>query len=80
LRDVVKDTDGTTLRTCKDARDYMITAMPDSRAMGAQWQAAARLLLDGADAEPLTRAIELALMYEPRLDVRNDDRRSVIAG
>ena len=38
--------------------------------MRAQWQAAARLLLDGADAEAVTTAIELALIYEARLDVQ----------
>jgi hypothetical protein len=62
--------DDVTLRTRDDARRYM-TALPNDRARRAQWQAAARLLLDGADAEPLTCAIELALMYEARLDVRN---------
>ena len=32
-----------------------MTVMPDKRAMRAQWQAVAKLLLDGADAERLTR-------------------------
>jgi hypothetical protein len=32
-----------------------------------QWQIAARLLLDGADAEQVTNAIELALLFDGRL-------------
>ena len=48
-----------------------MAAMPDNRAMRAQWQAAAKLLLDGASAETLTTAIELALMYEGRLDAKH---------
>jgi hypothetical protein len=35
-----------------------------------QWQAAAKALLDGADAEAVTKAVELALFVEARLDVR----------
>ena len=42
----------------------------DARASRTQWQAAAKLLLGGADAEAVTKAIELALMYEARLDFR----------
>jgi hypothetical protein len=61
--------DDVTLRTRNDARHYM-AALPDDRARRAQWQAAAKLLLDGANAEPLTTAIELALTYEARLDVK----------
>ena len=64
IRDTV---DTVTLRTRDDARHYL-AALPDQRARRAQWQAAARLLLDGADAEAVTRAIELALFYEARLD------------
>ncbi len=33
-----------------------------------QWHVATKLLFEGADAEGLTHAIELALKYEGRLD------------
>jgi hypothetical protein len=62
--------DDVTLRTRGDGRTYM-TALPEGRARRAQWQSVARLLLDGANAEAVTRALELALMYEARLDLRN---------
>jgi hypothetical protein len=41
LARVVKDKDGTTLRTRDDARRYM-ARLPDDRARRSQWQAAAR--------------------------------------
>ena len=47
--------DNVTLRTRDDARHYM-AALPTQRAMRAQWQAAAQLPLEGADAEAVTRA------------------------
>jgi hypothetical protein len=62
--------EGVTLRTRADARHYM-AALPQRRARWSQWQRAAQLLPDGADAETVTRAIELALLYEARLDVRH---------
>ena len=58
VRDVVDDV---TLRTRDDARSYM-TALPESRARCKQWQAAARLLLEGADVEAIPSQLELALM------------------
>ena len=58
--------DGVELRTRDDARRY-ITALPEQRAKRRQWEAAAQLLLDGADAETVTRKIEIALRYEARL-------------
>jgi hypothetical protein len=62
--------EGVTLHTRNDAREYM-TALPETRAIRTQWQIAAKLLLDGAGVEVLTTAIELALMYEARPDVRH---------
>ena len=60
----VRDRQGdVTLRTRDDARRYM-TALPERRAGRSQWQTAARLLLEQADANPVTEAIELALFYE----------------
>ena len=58
-----------TLRTRDDARRYMMV-LPAGRAMRPQWQRATRLLLDGASALAVTRAIEVALIDEVRLDVR----------
>lgn len=58
-----------TLRTKKDVEDYML-ALPKDREIKGQWQIVAGLLLEGADAEHVTRAIEFALMYEARLDVK----------
>jgi hypothetical protein len=46
IRDTVDDV---TIHTRDDARSYM-TALPDQRARKSQWQAAARLLLEGAEA------------------------------
>lgn len=65
VRDAI---DNVTLRTRDDARHYM-AALPEQRERYSQWQIAARLLLDGADAEAVTEAIELALLYDARLDV-----------
>ena len=66
VRDMREDI---TLRTRHDARLYM-AELPEHRAIETQWQIATKLLLDGAGAEVLTTAIELALMYEARLDMK----------
>ena len=67
---MIRDTvDGITIKTKDDARHYL-AALPEQRARRSQWQAAAKLLLEGADAEAVTKALELALFYEARLDVR----------
>ena len=55
--------DGQTLRTRTQARDYMLS-LPPGRARYAAWQTAAKLMLDGADAEPLTTQIEWALILD----------------
>ena len=70
LTRTVRDTDGNDLRSFDAARRHM-TALPEREASRSQWQAAARLLLEGADAEQVTRQVELALMYAGRLDVRH---------
>jgi hypothetical protein len=49
-------TDNVTLRTRDQARHCM-AALPERRAMTSQWQIAAALLLDGADAETVTSAL-----------------------
>src|SRR5262245_61618313 len=65
LARIVHTTDGATLRTRGEAATYM-TALPEQRARYNAWQHAAKLMLDGADAEPLTTQIEFALMLDGR--------------
>jgi hypothetical protein len=60
--------DGGTLRIILDARTYML-ALSKDRERRAQWQRAAELLLDGADAGAFSKALELALFYDSKLDV-----------
>lgn len=57
------------LCTRDDARHYM-AKLPERHAMTSQWQAAAKCLLDGADTETVTSAIELALLFDGRLDAK----------
>jgi hypothetical protein len=59
--------DGDTLRTVLDARSYMLGLSKD-RQMRSQWQRAAKLLLERADVAAVSRQIELALLYEGKLD------------
>src|SRR5262245_56498284 len=66
-RPVRERIDGVTLCTRDDARRY-IEAIPSQRAMTMQWHVAWSLLMAGADAEAVTRAIEVALKFESRLD------------
>ncbi len=40
-----------------------------SREMRSQWQRAAELLLGEADVDALSKAVELALFYDAKLDV-----------
>jgi hypothetical protein len=44
-------------------------ALPKRRETAAQWQRAAELLLDGADVADFSKAVELALFYDAKLDV-----------
>jgi hypothetical protein len=60
--------DGGTLRTVLDARTYML-ALSKDREQRSQWQRAAELLLDGADVTAFSRAMELALFMDAKLDV-----------
>jgi hypothetical protein len=62
--------DRVTLRTKKDVEDYML-ALPKDRETKGQWQIVAGLLLEGADAKAVTRAIELALSSIVRLDINH---------
>jgi hypothetical protein len=56
--------DGGTLRTVLDARTYMLGLSKD-REHSARWQRAAELLL--AEADALTKQVELALFFEAKL-------------
>lgn len=60
--------DGGILRTVLDARAYML-GLSRARELRSQWQRAAELLLGEADVAAFSKAIELALFYDPKLDV-----------
>ena len=60
--------DGGTLRTVLDARTYML-ALSKDREHRAQWQRAAELLLGEAHVADFSKAVELALFYDAKLDV-----------
>jgi hypothetical protein len=60
--------DGGILRTIRDAGDYM-TAMGKKRELLSHWQRAAKLILAHADAFAVSRALELALFMDAKLDV-----------
>jgi hypothetical protein len=44
-------------------------ALSKDRALRAQWQRAAQLLLEHGDIAALSRQVELALLYDGKLDV-----------
>jgi hypothetical protein len=60
--------DGGTLRTVLDARTYMLALSAD-REHRPQWQRAAELLLAEADVDVFSKAVELALFYDAKLDL-----------
>jgi hypothetical protein len=60
--------DGGTLRTILDVRAYMLRLSKD-RERSAQWQRAAQLLLAHADVAAVSRQVELALVYDGKIDV-----------
>ena len=60
--------DGGTLRTVRDAREYML-ALPDRRALRQQWHVAAELILEQANVPAVSWQVELALFYEAKLDI-----------
>src|SRR5262249_11791125 len=60
--------DGGILRTIRDACDYM-TGMDKKRELRSHWQRACKLLLAEADVTAVSRALELALFYDAKLDV-----------
>ena len=56
------------LRTIRDACDYM-TGMGKQRELRSHWQRACKLILAKADVMTVSRALELALFYDAKLDV-----------
>ena len=60
--------DGGTLRTMRDACEYM-TGMGKQRELRSHWQRACKLILAKADVPTVSRALELALFMDAKLDV-----------
>jgi len=60
--------DGGMLRTIRDACDYM-TGMDKKRELLNHWQRACKLILAKEDVLTVSRALELALFYDAKLDV-----------
>jgi len=59
--------DGRTLRTVLDVRAYMLRLSKD-RERTARWQRATQLLLAKADVGAISRQIEIALLYDGKLE------------
>jgi len=60
--------DGGILRTIRDACDYM-TGMGKKRELRSHWQRACKLVLAREDVLTVSRALELALFMDAKLDV-----------
>jgi hypothetical protein len=60
--------DGGTLATIGQAVDYM-TGMGKKRELRSQWQRVAKLILAKTDVQTVSRALELALFMDAKLDV-----------
>jgi hypothetical protein len=60
--------DGGTLRTIREACDYM-TAMDKQRELRQRWQRVAKLILAKENVLTVSRALELALFMDAKLDV-----------
>jgi len=60
--------DGGTLRTVRDACDYM-TAIDRKRELRKHWQHVCKLILAEADMLTVSRALELALFIDAKLEV-----------
>jgi hypothetical protein len=68
LSEPLPTSDGGTLRTIGDATRYM-TALPKQREMRQAWQQVAKLILNRAPVETVTRALSLALFTDAKLDL-----------
>ena len=75
LTEPLPTTDGGTLRTVADAVRYML-ALSKQRELGAAWQQAAKLILNRADAEAITRQLSLALFMDAKLDLGHKRARA----
>ena len=62
--------DGGTLRTIREACDYM-TAIGKQRERRLHWQRACKFILAKADVMTVSRALALALLMDAKLDVAN---------
>ena len=60
--------DGGTLRTIREACDYM-TSIGKQRELRPQWRQACKLILAKADVMTVSRALELALFMDAKLEV-----------
>jgi hypothetical protein len=60
--------DGATLATIGQAVDYM-TGIGKKRELRSQWQRVAKLILAKEDVRTVSRALELALFMDAKLDV-----------
>jgi hypothetical protein len=60
--------DGGTLRTIGEACDYM-TSMGKKRELQTRWQCVCKLILAKEDVLTVSRALELALFMDAKLDV-----------
>jgi hypothetical protein len=60
--------DAGTLRTIREAVDYM-TGIGKKRELRSQWQRVAKLILAKTDVQTVSRALELALFMDAKLDV-----------
>jgi hypothetical protein len=65
---VLPTKDSGTLRTIGDACDYM-TNRGKQRELRTHWQRVAKLILAKHDVLTVSRALELALLYDAKLDV-----------
>jgi hypothetical protein len=66
--------DGGTLRTIRDACDYM-TGMDKKRELHSHWQCACKLILAKADVLTVSRALELALFMDAKYWTCRDSRQ-----
>ena len=71
--------DGGTLHTIREACDYM-TSMGKQRELRTHWQRACKLILAKADVMTVSRALELALFMDAKLDVAAKELPATAAG
>jgi len=69
LTEPLPTTDGGVLGTIADATRYM-TALPKQRETRQAWQQVAKLILNRAPVEQVTRQLSLALFTDAKLDLR----------